>query len=133
MRDHGAGDAGEGRVGAAEAGEGIQEDEEDAVEDLLQVDLEEPSHGCRALQDFSALPLKPDHTNRPLWVCPDGTIFLETYSPIYKQAGPPLLPPLIRGFPPLHAALLKPVDPESSDPFVLAPNSLALPLALSSP
>ncbi len=23
---------------------------------------------------------------RPLWVCPDGRIFLETYSPLYKQA-----------------------------------------------
>ena len=24
--------------------------------------------------------------HRPLWVCPDGRIFLETYSPLYKQA-----------------------------------------------
>lgn len=24
--------------------------------------------------------------HRPLWVCPDGRIFLETFSPIYKQA-----------------------------------------------
>lgn len=23
---------------------------------------------------------------RPLWVCPDGRIYLETFSPIYKQA-----------------------------------------------
>ena len=23
---------------------------------------------------------------RPLWVCPDARIFLETFSPVYKQA-----------------------------------------------
>jgi hypothetical protein len=27
-----------------------------------------------------------DHTNRPLWVTPDNRIFLETFSPVYKQA-----------------------------------------------
>jgi hypothetical protein len=37
-------------------------------------------------RDFSKLELKPDHVNRPLWICTDGRIFLETYSPIYKQA-----------------------------------------------
>jgi hypothetical protein len=37
--------------------------------------------------DYSSLSLKPDHYNRPLWVCSDGRIFLETYSPIYKQVG----------------------------------------------
>lgn len=35
--------------------------------------------------DYSELALKRDHYNRPLWVCSDGRIFLETYSPIYKQ------------------------------------------------
>jgi hypothetical protein len=35
--------------------------------------------------DYSSLNLKGDHFNRPLWVCSDGRIFLETYSPIYKQ------------------------------------------------
>lgn len=30
--------------------------------------------------------LKPDHQVRPIWVCPDGHIFLETFSPVYKQA-----------------------------------------------
>ena len=36
--------------------------------------------------DFSDLRLKPDHTNRPLWVCDDGRIFLESFSPVYKAA-----------------------------------------------
>ena len=35
--------------------------------------------------NFRYLELKPDHPNRPLWVTPDGRIFLETFSPIYKQ------------------------------------------------
>lgn len=37
-------------------------------------------------RDFSKLELKPDHVNRPLWACADGRIFLETFSPLYKQA-----------------------------------------------
>uniref|UniRef100_A0A671KAL7 General transcription and DNA repair factor IIH helicase/translocase subunit XPB n=1 Tax=Sinocyclocheilus anshuiensis TaxID=1608454 RepID=A0A671KAL7_9TELE len=30
--------------------------------------------------------LKNDHTSRPLWVAPDGHIFLEAFSPVYKYA-----------------------------------------------
>ncbi|KAJ0682541.1 putative DNA helicase [Helianthus annuus] len=37
-------------------------------------------------RDFTRQELKPDHANRPLWVCADGRIFLETFSPLYKQA-----------------------------------------------
>ena len=37
-------------------------------------------------RDFTKLELKPDHANRPLWACGDGRIFLETFSPLYKQA-----------------------------------------------
>ena len=37
-------------------------------------------------KDFSKLELKPDHTNRPLWACGNGRIFLETFSPLYKHA-----------------------------------------------
>ncbi|KAF1775971.1 Helicase XPB/Ssl2, N-terminal domain [Phytophthora cactorum] len=36
--------------------------------------------------DFSTLDMKPDHEARPVWVCPNGRIFLEAFSPIYKQA-----------------------------------------------
>jgi DNA excision repair protein ERCC-3 len=42
--------------------------------------------GDEEFRDFSALELKPDHFNRPLWVCPDCRVFLETFSPVYKQA-----------------------------------------------
>lgn len=36
--------------------------------------------------DFSSLSMKKDHAARPVWVCPNGRIFLEAFSPIYKQA-----------------------------------------------
>ncbi|CAB3407115.1 unnamed protein product [Caenorhabditis bovis] len=32
------------------------------------------------------MPLKPDYSSRPLWVAPDGHIFLESFSPVYKHA-----------------------------------------------
>ena len=34
----------------------------------------------------SGMALKADHAARPLWVCPDGRVFLETFSPVYRQA-----------------------------------------------
>lgn len=37
-------------------------------------------------RDFSHLVLKKDHEKRPLYVCPDGHIFLEAFSPMYKPA-----------------------------------------------
>uniref|UniRef100_A0A8C4YEJ3 ERCC excision repair 3, TFIIH core complex helicase subunit n=1 Tax=Gopherus evgoodei TaxID=1825980 RepID=A0A8C4YEJ3_9SAUR len=30
--------------------------------------------------------LKVDHSSRPLWVAPDGHVFLEAFSPVYKYA-----------------------------------------------
>uniref|UniRef100_A0A8R1I3T1 General transcription and DNA repair factor IIH helicase/translocase subunit XPB n=1 Tax=Caenorhabditis japonica TaxID=281687 RepID=A0A8R1I3T1_CAEJA len=32
------------------------------------------------------MPLKADYPSRPLWVAPDGHIFLESFSPVYKHA-----------------------------------------------
>ncbi|CAI9741644.1 general transcription and DNA repair factor IIH helicase subunit XPB-like [Octopus vulgaris] len=32
------------------------------------------------------LELKTDHSSRPLWVAPDGHIFLESFSPVYRHA-----------------------------------------------
>lgn len=39
-----------------------------------------------AALDFRSLPLKPDHAHRPFWVCPNGHVYLEQYSPRYAQA-----------------------------------------------
>lgn len=50
---------------------------------------------------------------RPLWVCPDGRIFLETYSPVYKQASDFLI------------AIAEPVcRPECVHEYALTPHSL---------
>lgn len=38
------------------------------------------------LLDFGRLQLRPDHESRPVYVSGDMRIFLETFSPIYKQA-----------------------------------------------
>lgn len=35
--------------------------------------------------DFSLLELKPKHENKPLWVCPNFHIFLDTSSRYYEQ------------------------------------------------
>lgn len=34
----------------------------------------------------SQMELKVDHSSRPLWVAPNGHIFLESFSPVYKHA-----------------------------------------------
>eukprot|EP01016_Furgasonia_blochmanni_P033964 TRINITY_DN3612_c0_g1_i7.p1 TRINITY_DN3612_c0_g1~~TRINITY_DN3612_c0_g1_i7.p1 ORF type:complete len:247 (+),score=52.80 TRINITY_DN3612_c0_g1_i7:108-848(+) len=40
----------------------------------------------KSYADYSNHDLKDDHDQRPIWVCPDGHIFLETFSPIYRYA-----------------------------------------------
>lgn len=38
-------------------------------------------------KQFNMTPMmKKDHERKPLWVCPDGMIFLEAENPLYKQA-----------------------------------------------
>lgn len=36
--------------------------------------------------DFSYLTLKSDHNARPCWTCPDGSIYLEAFHPLYNSA-----------------------------------------------
>jgi hypothetical protein len=36
--------------------------------------------------DFSNMPLKADHIQRPCWTCPDGIIFLEAFHDLYVSA-----------------------------------------------
>ncbi|KAH9775432.1 General transcription and DNA repair factor IIH helicase subunit XPB1 [Citrus sinensis] len=80
---------------------------EDAEDDYRDGEKEERK------RDFSKLELKPDHANRPLWACADGRIFLETFSPLYKQAYDFLI------------AIAEPVcRPESMHEYNLTPHSL---------
>ena len=47
-------------------------------------EAEEDEFGAK---DFrSQMELRPDHSSRPLWVAPNGHIFLEAFSPVYKHA-----------------------------------------------
>merc|ERR1712179_441897 len=39
-----------------------------------------------ALDFRTIMELRPDHESRPLWVAPNGHIFLEAFSPVYKHA-----------------------------------------------
>ncbi|EAN32430.1 DNA repair helicase rad25 family protein [Theileria parva strain Muguga] len=40
----------------------------------------------RNFRDYSNLKLKNNHSARPLWVCPDGYLYLELFTPVSKQA-----------------------------------------------
>lgn len=46
--------------------------------------VEEDEFGAKDYR--SKMDLKPDHGSRPLWVAPNGHIFLESFSPVYKHA-----------------------------------------------
>ncbi|KAL4186917.1 hypothetical protein AMTRI_Chr09g36580 [Amborella trichopoda] len=88
---------------------GIDEDTDFAdAEDSSRDGLQEGKK-----RDFTKLELKLDHSNRPLWACADGRIFLETFSPLYKQAYDFLI------------AIAEPVcRPESMHEYNLTPHSL---------
>ena len=63
--------------------------EAEALEDDLTTrlfsGLGEGGHGKKE-KNFLHMPLKPDHQQRAIWVTPDHRIYLETFSPYYKQA-----------------------------------------------
>lgn len=40
----------------------------------------------RRYRDYSKLVIKESHKNRPVWVCPDGYLYLELFTPVSKQA-----------------------------------------------
>jgi DNA excision repair protein ERCC-3 len=46
--------------------------------------IQEDEYGAKDYR--SQMLLKPDNNLRPLWVAPNGHIFLETFSPVYKHA-----------------------------------------------
>eukprot|EP00879_Flechtneria_rotunda_P000696 GHRR01000813.1.p1 GENE.GHRR01000813.1~~GHRR01000813.1.p1 ORF type:complete len:1479 (+),score=656.13 GHRR01000813.1:508-4437(+) len=104
------------------ADEDIDDDDEFLMEEEYMGDINDNDDddgsnkfviGSYQNSDFSNMVLKRDHYNRPLWVCSDGRIFLETYSPIYKQAYDFLI------------AIAEPVcRPESIHEYVLTPQSL---------
>uniref|UniRef100_A0A069DWY2 General transcription and DNA repair factor IIH helicase/translocase subunit XPB n=1 Tax=Panstrongylus megistus TaxID=65343 RepID=A0A069DWY2_9HEMI len=80
-----------------------KEEEEEAYEDIVDVNEEDgvPDAAKKNVEttdqsveedEFGAkdyrkqVTLKGDHESRPLWVAPNGHIFLESFSPVYKHA-----------------------------------------------
>lgn len=78
----------------------VYEDEDDE-DDLGGIDSQEAvpaaagkqvDESSTKLDEYGAkdyrlqMELKNDHSSRPLWVAPDGHIFLEAFSPVYKYA-----------------------------------------------
>ncbi|XP_078445881.1 general transcription and DNA repair factor IIH helicase/translocase subunit XPB1-like [Wolffia australiana] len=93
----------------------VLEDEEESMGLMEEFDEDsrDSYRGEGKNRDFTKLELKPDHANRPLWACADGRIFLETFSPLYKQAYDFLI------------AIAEPVcRPESMHEYNLTPHSL---------
>jgi len=105
--DEGGGDRGPrgGRLGRGRAGS--------AAPDPGGAAAPAGANARRRRSDFSGLALKPDHAVRPLWVTPDGRVFLETFSPVYRQAYDFLI------------AIAEPVcRPECIHEYALTPHSL---------
>ncbi|KAL4441851.1 hypothetical protein ABPG77_003767 [Micractinium sp. CCAP 211/92] len=101
------------RRGRSEFGEDADLEEEFFSEDEEGEGVYRLGAGDEEFRDFSGMQLKPDHYNRPLWVCPDARIFLETFSPVYKQAYDFLI------------AIAEPVSrPECIHEYQLTPHSL---------
>ncbi|XP_050452122.1 general transcription and DNA repair factor IIH helicase subunit XPB [Cataglyphis hispanica] len=69
----------------------IDSNEADGVPDAAKTDIEKQDE-CTIEDEFGAkdyrsqMILKPDNASRPLWVAPNGHIFLESFSPVYKHA-----------------------------------------------
>ena len=60
-------------------------DDYDEEEELAEVEENDSllSFDC---VDFSKLKLKDDHMKRAAWVCPDYRVYLEAFSPVYREA-----------------------------------------------
>ena len=59
----------------------------DAAKHNVELDGDKMVEDDFGAKDYRAqLQLKSDHFSRPLWVAPNGHIFLESFSPVYKHA-----------------------------------------------
>uniref|UniRef100_A0A0V0G770 General transcription and DNA repair factor IIH helicase/translocase subunit XPB n=1 Tax=Triatoma dimidiata TaxID=72491 RepID=A0A0V0G770_TRIDM len=69
----------------------VDVNEEDGVPDAAKKNVETTDQSVEE-DEFGAkdyrkqVTLKGDHESRPLWVAPNGHIFLESFSPVYKHA-----------------------------------------------
>lgn len=52
--------------------------------EIIDEGIQDDEYGAKDYR--SQMELKVDHSSRPLWVAPNGHIFLECFSPVYKHA-----------------------------------------------
>jgi len=76
--------------GAKTAKEKIVKKRKRSMSDLevgedLEDEVEEPEDLATEYSDFSSMTLRDDHERRPIWVLPDGRIFMETFAPLYRE------------------------------------------------
>ncbi|XP_065573948.1 general transcription and DNA repair factor IIH helicase/translocase subunit XPB-like isoform X2 [Artemia franciscana] len=57
-----------------------------AKQDIERIDFSAQEDTFGAKDYRNEMVLKADHESRPLWVLPNGHIFLESFSPVYKHA-----------------------------------------------
>ena len=69
-------------IGDGNEAEGVPE----AAKHNIEVEGERQGEDEYGAKDYRDLQLKPDHMSRPLWIAPNGHIFLESFSPVYKHA-----------------------------------------------
>ncbi|KAK0548337.1 DNA repair helicase RAD25 [Tilletia horrida] len=79
--------SGAGKARTSQAAQQDEDDDDDVIESVRPPrDDRSPDYVFNA-RDFTKLPLKGDHSSRPLWISPeDGHIILEGFSPIADQA-----------------------------------------------
>ena len=66
-----------------------EEDDEESSEEYGDIKLDAATHlfdSSTGAMDCTFLQLKKDHGNRPLWISPEGQIYLEAFSPLSEQA-----------------------------------------------
>lgn len=51
----------------------------------LDDEVDEPEEQMGDYADFSSMKLRDDHLRRPIWVLPDGRIFMEVFAPHYRE------------------------------------------------
>lgn len=51
----------------------------------LEDAVDEPDEQVGDYADFSSMRLRDDHLRRPIWVLPDGRIFMEVFAPHYRE------------------------------------------------
>lgn len=69
----------------------VEDVETDGIPEAAARDAEKNDNNVQedefGAKDYrSQMELKPDNASRPLWVAPNGHIFLESFSPVYKHA-----------------------------------------------